>query len=174
MQTLQEQFECLTSEHLKTIEQIDQDKDEHREHEQHFQDEVQRLKRDLGLELYRKQDAEKKARVFEDKLRQEQTQYQKIQYDFTKTKHDLKTLEVKYDALQQEMIEIHQNTKTKSIPVIEMLDGRTSTSTVYEEEPIVEPQKPTIRAKRRTDDEVIQRISRGFFPIYLWFRVTMN
>ncbi len=146
MQILQQQFECLTNEHLKTMEQIDQDKHK-------FQDEIQRLKRDFGLELYRKQDAEKKARIFEDKLHHQQTQYQKIQYDFTKIKHDFKTLQVKYDALQLEMIEIHQNTKPKLIPIIDMLDAKTSTITTVNEEHL---QKRSVRIKRRTNDEVIK------------------
>jgi DNA-binding transcriptional regulator YiaG len=154
LKVLQDQFERLTNEHLKTIEQIDQDKHEYQEREQRLLDETHRLKRDFGLELYRKQDAEKKARAFEDKLRHEQTQYQKIQYDFTKTKHDLKTLQVKYDALQLEMIEMQQKPKIKSPEVIAMLDARTSASTINEEQTVIEPQKRSIRAKRRTDDEV--------------------
>ncbi|CAF4916359.1 unnamed protein product, partial [Rotaria socialis] len=80
----------------------DQNQNQTSEHEQSLQEEIQRLRRDLGLELYRKQDAEKKARSFEDKLRHEQTELQKIQYDYTKTRHDFKTLQVKYDALQLE------------------------------------------------------------------------
>ncbi len=142
LKILQKQFECITNEHAKTLEQINQTKQE-------YQDEIQRLKRDFGLELYRKQDAEKKARIFEDKLRYEQTENQKIQYDYIKTKHDLKTLQVKYDALQLEIIEINQNTQLKPIPIIEMFVDRTSTN---EEQPT---QKRILRAKRRTNDEVI-------------------
>jgi DNA repair exonuclease SbcCD ATPase subunit len=164
--TLQQQFERLTNEHLKTIEQIDQDKNEYHEREQHLQDEIQRLRRDFGLELYRKQDAEKKARVFEDKLRIEQAQNQKVQYDFTKVKHDLKTLQVKYDVIQLEIIESHQNKNADPPPVIEMLDGKTSSTTVYEEEPVPEPQRRSVRAKRRTNDEVIQRILINLFQAF--------
>ncbi len=152
LKNLQDQFEHISSEHVKTLEQIDQDKHE-------YQEEIQRLKRDFGLELYRKQDAEKKARVFEDKLRHEQTQYQKIQYDYTRTKHDLQTLQVKYDALQLEIIEIHQSTQIKPTQVIEMFVDRTSTTTtVNEEQPVIEPQKRILRAKRRTNDEVTKRL----------------
>jgi hypothetical protein len=119
---------------------MNQNKNQINENEQHLQEEIQRLRRDLGLELYRKQDAEKKARSLEDKLRHEQTQLQKIQYDYTQTKHDHKTLQVKYDALQLELIEMHKNAKTNSF------DIKTSTTTVNQE------QRP-VRAKRRTNDE---------------------
>jgi hypothetical protein len=110
---------------------------------------VQRLKRDLGMELYRKQDAEKKARLYEDKLRHEQTEYQKMQYDFTKAKHDFNNLQVKYDALQLEMTEMQRNPKISSRSVIAMFDEPTQFT----------PEKDRIRVKRRTDDEVgVERI----------------
>lgn len=161
LQTIQQQFENLTNEHLKAIEQINHDKQE-------YQDEIQRLKRDFGLELYRKQDAEKKARAFEEKFHYEQTQNQKIQYDYTKIKHDLKTLQVKYDALQLEMIEIHENTKIKPIQIIPMLDDRTSTTTTTNEE-----QQPVIESlKRRTNDEVIHKLF--YLLITLSCRIIMN
>ena len=160
LKILQEHLECITTEHAKTLEQIDQDKQEH-------QEEIQRLKRDLGLEMYRKQDAEKKARACEDKLRQEQTQNQKIQYDYTQTKHDLKTLQVKYDALQLEMIEMHQNTQVKPIPTVEMFVDRTSTTTNgNEEQPTNDPQKRVLRSKRRTNEEVIQKLVSSLILIF--------
>lgn len=107
------------------------------------------MKRDLGMELFRKQDAEKKARLHEDKLRHEQTEYQKMQYDFTKTKHDLNNLQVKYDALQLEMTEMQRNPKTSLPPVIAMFDEPTQCT----------PEKQPIRVKRRTDEEVgVERI----------------
>jgi hypothetical protein len=146
LKILQKQFEQLTNEHLITIEKLEQNKIQINENEQHLQDEIQRLRRDLGLELYRKQDAEKKARSLEDKLRYEQTQLQKIQYDFTQTKHDLKTLQVKYDALQLELIEMHKNAKTNSCLMFNTIDTKTSTTNVNQE------QRP-IRTKRRTNDE---------------------
>jgi chromosome segregation ATPase len=151
---LREQFEHLTDEHSQAMKQIGQHTHDEQERQQHLQDEVQRLKRDLGLELYRKQDAEKKARAFEDKLRHEQTEYQKIQYDFTKTKHDLKTLQVKYDALQLEMIDIHQKTKSKPPDVVQIFVDRTSTTTANDEQLAIESPKRTTRSKRRTEDEV--------------------
>jgi chromosome segregation ATPase len=135
LKILQKQFDQLKIEHSKTIEKFDQNKNQINENEQHLQDEIQRLRRDLGLELYRKQDAEKKARSFEDKLRYEQTQLQKVQYDYTQTKHDLKTLQVKYDALQLELIEMHKNAKTN--PNLE----------------IKTPSTIVNRGKRRTNDE---------------------
>ena len=48
--------------------------------------------------------------------------------------------------------------KPKSTPIIDMLDGNTSASSIKEEEPVIEPQKHSVRAKRRTNDEVIKRI----------------
>lgn len=155
LKSLQEQFQRLTSEHLKTVEQVDQDQRQGYEREQHLQEENQRLKRDLGLELYRKQDAEKKVRSLEEKLRHEQTQYQKIQYDFVQTNHDLKTLQVKFDALQLEMNEMLQTKKLKPTDVSNKHDAKTSTTTINEDLLIVKPQKRGIRGKRRTNDEVI-------------------
>lgn len=156
LKIVQEQFEHLTDEHTKTMKEIEHMKQGEQEREQYLHDEIQRLKRDLGLELYRKQDAEKKARIFEDKFHHEQTEYQKMQYDFTKTKHELKTIQVKYDALQQEMIDMHQNTKTKAPDVVQMFVDRTSTITMTEE---VELPKPVMRSKRRTNDEVTSKYS---------------
>jgi len=62
---------------------------------------------------------------------------------------------------------MHQNTKIKPklIPIIDMLDDKTSTTIVNDEQPIVEPQKHNVRAKRRTNDEVIKRLYH--FPIFL-------
>lgn len=138
----QRQINEILSQNLR----LEQDK--HLQLEKEHQDEIQRLKRDFALELYRKQDAEKKARLFEEKFRHEQTLNQKIQYDFTQTKHELKTLQVKYDALQLELIEMHRKSEIKPIPVVEMFVDRTSTSTVIYDEPC------SFRTKRRTNEEV--------------------
>ncbi len=143
LKMIQKQYDQLNTEHSKAMEKIDQNNNRINENEQHLQDEIQRLRRDLGLELYRKQDAEKKARSFEDKFRHEQTQLQKVQYDYTQTKHDLKTLQAKYDALQLELIDMHKIVKTNSNLT---LDTKVSTTSVQQEE------RPT-RGKRRTNDE---------------------
>ena len=146
LKILQKQFEDLTTEHLKSIEQINQYKNQSNENEQNLQDEIQRLRRDLGLELYRKQDAEKKVRSCEDKLRHEQTQLQKIQYDFTVTKHDLKTLQVKYDALQLELMEIKKNSSTIfNMPNIETI--------INHEQALIQTEQRITRNKRRTNDD---------------------
>jgi len=50
------------------------------------------------------------------------------------------------------MIEMHQNTKPKLIPIIDMLDTKTSTTTDNEEQ----LHKRSVRTKRRTNDEVIK------------------
>ena len=51
----------MTTEHTKIKNKFNEKQDQINENEQHLHDEIQRLRRDLGLELYRKQDAEKKA-----------------------------------------------------------------------------------------------------------------
>ena len=154
IKSLEKQIAQLNNEHLATMEKIDQHKHSHDEHEQQLQEEIQRLRRDLGLELYRKQDAEKKARSLEDKLRAEQTQLHKTQFDFTKVKHDLKTLQVKYDALQLEMIEMHKNISIKPRSIIRTLDGKTSTSTITREpSSSTEISSRPVRTKRRTNDD---------------------
>lgn len=145
LKLLQKQFDQLTAEHSKAMAKLDRNKNQIHENEQHLQDEVQRLRRDLGLELYRKQDAEKKVRSLEDKLRQEQTQLQKVQYDYTQTKHELKTLQVRYDALQLELIDMHKNNKQNSHLMLPSL-----TASTINDEPV--EQRP-IRTKRRTNDE---------------------
>ncbi|CAF1264829.1 unnamed protein product [Adineta ricciae] len=146
IKTLQKQFDQLTNEHLKVMEQINQKKDQTSDNEQHLQEEIQRLRRDLGLELYRKQDAEKKARSFEDKFRTEQTELKKVQYDLTRTKHDLKTLQVKYDGLQLELIDMHRNSKSNSQITLNSLQSKVSTISVTQEQRVV-------RTKRRTNDD---------------------
>ena len=134
---------------LKILQEtFNQFKCEEQEREQYLHDDIQRLKRDLGLELYRKQDAEKKTRTYEDKLRHEQSEYQRIQYDFTKTKHELNTLQVKYEALQLELNEINQKPKTHPIA---MFDDRTS---INDEQSQLGEEKRPVRSKRRTDEEV--------------------
>lgn len=144
MKLLQKRYDQLNNENEKLLEEKKEEKNRLRQYDEQYQEEIQRLKRDLGLELYRKQDAEKKARACEEKFRQEQNQWQKVQVDLTKTKHDLKTLQVKYDALQMEMIEMHKN---RSRSRISMLDAKTSTNPVETEE-----ERPT-RSKRRTNDD---------------------
>lgn len=100
-------------------------------------DEIQRLKREIGLELYRKQEAEKKCRSVEEKFRHEQTENHKLQLDLTKTKHELNTFKVKFDVLQFEFDEMKKKPSIQPDESIKMFDDRTST-----------------RSKRRTDDEV--------------------
>lgn len=164
LKTIKQQFERLTREHVETIERHDQEKHEYREREQRFQEEAQHLKRDLGLELFRKQDAEKKVRMLEDKLRNEQTQYQKVQYDFIKTNHDLQTLQAKYDALKMQIKEMHQN--EKNTPG-HKLDAKTSTTTINEEQLITsKPKKRSTRGKRRTNDQVIIDSYDEFYSFY--------
>ena len=109
LKTLEKRFEQLQKENETLAEAKTRRENEFREHDDQVREEIQRLKRDLGLELYRKQDAEKKSRACEEKLRQ----VQKVQVDLTKTKHELKTLQVKYDALQFEMIEMHRTARSK-------------------------------------------------------------
>ena len=144
------------AERLQTLQaQLEQNQSEFQAKEAHLQEEIQRLKRDLGLELFRKQDAEKKVRTYEEKLRVEQAQFQKTQYDYIKAAHDLNTLQAKYNALQLDTIEAHQETIPTPIPIIEMVDARTSNATVQEEPSEEKPmQKGYIRAKRCTNDEV--------------------
>ena len=149
VKTLQKQCDQLTHDNANTIEQIDRHKNDYHEHEQRLQDDIQRLKRDLGLELYRKQDAEKKTRALEEKLRLEQSQGQKTQFDFAKAKHDLKTLQVKYDALQLEMIDVHRQLSIASRSKIPTSDGTASTTV----QAPIEIQPRVVRAKRRTNDE---------------------
>jgi len=109
IKTFEKRFEQLNEENASLILEKTRRENDFREHDEQIREEIQRLKRDVGLELYRKQDAEKKCRAAEEKLRQ----YEKIQTDLTKTKNDLKILQTKYDVLQIEMIEMHKNARSK-------------------------------------------------------------
>lgn len=95
--------------------------DEHRqnEHEYHEQiqtlmDEIERIKRDLVLEEYRKQEAERKVRYYEEKGKIEQNLNKKLQQDILQMKQDLKSIHSRYDSLQIEMLAMHQANQNES------------------------------------------------------------
>ena len=138
---LRKKFVQLEKEKLASSEQIETLKKQMKTLQEDFErsksEEVQRLKRDIGLELYRKQEAEKKCRILEDKLRQEQTEHQKIQLDLTKTRHELNTFKVKFDAVQFELDEMKKKPPVQPNESIKIIDDR-----------------PSTRSKRRTDEEV--------------------
>ena len=106
--SLEQKFDRLTTECSKKL-------DEHRQYEQDcneqiqsLMDEIERIKRDLVLEEYRKQEAERKVRYYDEKCQIEQNLNRKLQQDVVQLKQDLKSIHLRYDALQIEMLAMHQ------------------------------------------------------------------
>ena len=106
--SFEQKLERLTSEQNKKAEEHRRQLDENSEEIQSLLDEIERIKRDLVLEEYRKQEAERKIRYYDDKLKSEQTNHKKLQHDHHQTKQELRSIQMKYDALQIEMLAMHK------------------------------------------------------------------
>lgn len=106
--SLEQKLDRFTVEHSKKV-------DDHRRHEQESSeqiqsllDEIERIKRDLVLEEYRKQEAERRVRYYDEKTKLEQNLHKKLQQDFNQMKQELKASHMKYDSLQIEMLAMHR------------------------------------------------------------------
>ena len=106
--SMEQKLERFTVEHSKKV-------DDHRRHEQESSeqiqsllDEIERIKRDLVLEEYRKQEAERRVRYYDEKTKLEQNLHKKLQQDFNQMKQELKASHMKYDSLQIEMLAMHK------------------------------------------------------------------
>jgi hypothetical protein len=92
----------------KKIDEYRQHEHEYSEQIQSLMDEIERIKRDLVLEEYRKQEAERKVRYYDDKMKIEQNLNKKFQQDILQLKQELKSIHIRYDSLQIEMLEMHK------------------------------------------------------------------
>ena len=106
--SMEQKLERFTLEFSKKV-------DDHRRHEedsneqiQSLLDDIERIKRDLVLEEYRKQEAERKVRYYDEKIKIDQHLQKKLQQDFNQMKLDLKASHMKYDSLQIEMLAMHK------------------------------------------------------------------
>jgi hypothetical protein len=105
---MEQKFERFTIEYSKKLEENRQHEHEYNDRIQSLIDEIERIKRDLVLEEYRKQEAERKVRYYDEKNQIEQNLNKKIQQDLIQLKQELKSIHMKYDALQIEMLAMHK------------------------------------------------------------------
>lgn len=108
LQLVEQKFQRFNNEYSKKMEETRQHEAEYDEQIQSLVDEIERIKRDLVLEEYRKQEAERKARYYEDKTKVEQNLNKKIHQDVIQLKQELKSMHLRYDTLQIEMLAMHQ------------------------------------------------------------------
>ncbi|CAF4512427.1 unnamed protein product, partial [Rotaria socialis] len=108
LQSIDHKLQRVTMEYSKKMEENRQHQDEYDEQIQSLMDEIERIKRDLVLEEYRKQEAERKVRSYEEKIKVEQNLNKKTQQDIIQLKQDLKSIHMRYDSLQIEMLAMHE------------------------------------------------------------------
>jgi hypothetical protein len=106
--SMEQKLERVTVEYSKKVEDHRRHEQESSEQIQSLLDEIERIKRDLVLEEYRKQEAERKVRYYDEKIKLEQNLHKKLQQDFNQMKLELKASHMKYDSLQIEMLAMHK------------------------------------------------------------------
>lgn len=112
--SIEQKFDRFTIDYSKKLDEHRRYEDECHEQIQALMDEIERIKRDLVLEEYRKQEAERKVRYYEDKSKIEQNLNKKLQQDVLQMKQDLKSIHSRYDSLQIEMLAMHQANQNES------------------------------------------------------------
>ena len=122
LKSIEQRFERFTIEYNKKVEENHQQQNEYDEQIQTLMDEIERIKRDLALEEYRKHEAERKVRCYEEKLKVEQTSNKKIQQDLIQLKRDLKSIHIRYDSLQIEMLAMHKANNHHDLSLIPTKD----------------------------------------------------
>jgi chromosome segregation ATPase len=105
---MEQKFDRFTMDYSKKLEENRQHEHEYVEQIQSLMDEIERIKRDLVLEEYRKQEAERKVRYYDEKTKTEQNLNKKFQQDILQLKQELKSIHMKYDSLQIEMLAMHE------------------------------------------------------------------
>jgi chromosome segregation ATPase len=108
LKLMEQKFERFTIEYSKKIEENRQHEHEYNDQIQSLIDEIERIKRDLVLEEYRKQEAERKVRYYDEKIKIEQNLNKKLQQDSIQLKQELKSIHMRYDSLQIEMLAMHK------------------------------------------------------------------
>jgi chromosome segregation ATPase len=128
LKLMEQKFERFTTEYSKKFEENRQHEHEYTEQIQSLIDEIERIKRDLVLEEYRKQEAERKVRYYDEKIKIEQNFNKKTQQDLIQLKQELKSIHMRYDSLQIEMLEMHKanNNDASLIPTKDTDDNEWS------------------------------------------------
>jgi hypothetical protein len=108
LKLMEQKFDRFTIEYSKKLEENRQHEHESNEQIQSLMAEIERIKRDLVLEEYRKQEAERKVRYYDEKNQIEQNFNKKMQQDIIQLKQELKSIHIRYDSLQIEMLAMHQ------------------------------------------------------------------
>ncbi len=108
LKLMEQKFDRFTMDYSKKLEENRQHEHEYVEQIQSLMDEIERIKRDLVLEEYRKQEAERKVRYYDEKTKTEQNLNKKFQQDILQLKQELKSIHMKYDSLQIEMLAMHE------------------------------------------------------------------
>jgi chromosome segregation ATPase len=108
LKLMEQKFDRFTMEYSKKLEENRQHEHEYNEQIQSLMDEIERIKRDLVLEEYRKQEAERKVRYYDEKIKTEQNLNKKFQQDLLQLKQELKSIHMRYDSLQIEMLAMHK------------------------------------------------------------------
>ncbi|CAF1077789.1 unnamed protein product [Adineta steineri] len=108
LKLMEQKFERFTIEYSKKLDENRQHEHEFNEQIQSLMDEIERIKRDLVLEEYRKQEAERKVRYYDERIQIEQTVNKKMQQDLIQLKQELKSIHTRYDSLQIEMLAMHK------------------------------------------------------------------
>lgn len=146
----EQKLERFTLEYGKKVEEFRRSNEETNEQIQSLLDEIERIKRDLILEEYRKQEAERKARHAEEKLKNGTALNKKLIAENNSLKNDLKSIQLKYDALQIEMLEICKaNSTENSLLPIKQTDEQTF---FLSEQSTNDETTELSRSKRKTRD----------------------
>ncbi|CAF1977029.1 unnamed protein product [Rotaria magnacalcarata] len=152
LQSIDHKLQRVTMEYSKKMEENRQHQDEYDEQIQSLMDEIERIKRDLVLEEYRKQEAERKVRYYEEKIKVEQNLNKKTQQDIIQLKQDLKSIHMRYDSLQIEMLAMHKAniSELSLIPTKDTNDNEWSKKRTITHES--DEHLETKRSKRKTRD----------------------
>ncbi|CAF0831996.1 unnamed protein product [Rotaria sp. Silwood1] len=159
LQLIEQKFQRITIEYSKKMEENHQHEDEYNERIQSLIDEIERIKRDLVLEEYRKQEAERKVRYYEDKIKIEQNLNKKIQQDLSQLKQELKSIHIRYDSLQIEMLAMHKanNNDMSLIPTKDTNENEWPKKRTINHD--IDEQLEVKRSKRKTRDRTISSAS---------------
>ncbi|CAF1286216.1 unnamed protein product [Adineta ricciae] len=157
---VEQKCERLTVEYNKKLEETHCFEQEANEQIESLMDEIERIKRDLVLEEYRKQEAERKVRYYDEKLLTEQTGNKKMQQDLIQLRQELKSIHMRYDALQIEMLAMHKanNNDVSLIPTKDTSEKEWPSQRVGDRG--FDEHVETKRSKRKTRDRTESSTSR--------------
>ncbi|CAF1629926.1 unnamed protein product, partial [Adineta ricciae] len=157
---VEQKCERLTVEYNKKLEETHCFEQEANEQIESLMDEIERIKRDLVLEEYRKQEAERKVRYYDEKLITEQAGNKKMQQDLIQLRQELKSIHMRYDALQIEMLAMHKanNNDVSLIPTKDTNDKEWPSQRIGDRD--FDEHVETKRPKRKTRDRTESSASR--------------